>query len=385
MNSTDSVLNPPMFGLRGRYRAGAAARGKSALRKMGTMLCLLLTMVGSTLVMPPQKAVAAVQVDLSFFHDRLSPYGRWAQNDRFGWVWYPNNVSVDWRPYTEGRWVFNQDAGWTWDSDEPFGWATYHYGRWGYDDTQGYMWVPGYNWGPAWVAWRNGGGYYGWEALPPEVGYDTGLGLQFGDIDLSVGRYAPRWNFVRQNDFLSPYARNVLVSPERNRTIIRDTTNITNYKFENNRVVNRSFNVGQIEDATHTKVTPVRFRQVDNVSKTRLPREDGINVFSPDVRRGKATRTPPQPQDFGRINAASNDEMAERQQAQSQFMDQRHQQERQQAGLSDDQSRQLRDQQKGERDDMQQQFAQERSFSQGRADRQAAPQRSGSQGGRGRR
>src|SRR5438270_291013 len=52
-------------------------------------------------------------------------------------------------------------------NDEPWGWATYHYGRWAMLDGRGWAWLPGRVWGPAWVAWRWGGGYAGWCPLGP--------------------------------------------------------------------------------------------------------------------------------------------------------------------------------------------------------------------------
>jgi hypothetical protein len=49
-----------------------------------------------------QSAHAAVTVDISFFHDRLAPYGNWIEHQRYGWVWQPTVVDVSWRPYTDG-------------------------------------------------------------------------------------------------------------------------------------------------------------------------------------------------------------------------------------------------------------------------------------------
>ena len=76
------------------------------------------------------------------------------------------NVSSRWQPYWDGRWVWTT-AGWTWATEEPWGWATYHYGRWAALGSVGWVWLPGRVWGPAWVAWRWGGGYAGWCPLGP--------------------------------------------------------------------------------------------------------------------------------------------------------------------------------------------------------------------------
>src|SRR5207302_1110752 len=81
-------------------------------------------------------------------------------------VWQPRYVGRHWQPYWDGRWVWTT-AGWTWVTEEPWGWATYHYGRWAFVDEAGWVWLPGRVWGPAWVAWRWGGGYAGWCPLGP--------------------------------------------------------------------------------------------------------------------------------------------------------------------------------------------------------------------------
>src|SRR6185503_19526629 len=57
---------------------------------------------------------------------------------------------------------------WYWVSDEPWAWATYHYGRWQLAGGYGWVWVPETVWAPAWVSWREGGGYVGWAPMPPE-------------------------------------------------------------------------------------------------------------------------------------------------------------------------------------------------------------------------
>jgi uncharacterized protein DUF6600 len=100
------------------------------------------------------------------FRSGLDHYGRWVDTPEYGWVWQPTEVSSRWQPYWDGRWMWTT-AGWTWVTDEPWGWATYHYGRWAFLDGAGWVWLPGHVWGPAWVAWRWGGGYAGWCPLGP--------------------------------------------------------------------------------------------------------------------------------------------------------------------------------------------------------------------------
>jgi hypothetical protein len=103
------------------------------------------------------------------FESALSPYGSWIDTPEYGRVWIPSadEVGDDFQPYaTNGNWDLT-DYGWTWASDYSWGWAPFHYGRWLPIGGYGWCWRPGRTWGPAWVAWRFGGGYVGWHPLPP--------------------------------------------------------------------------------------------------------------------------------------------------------------------------------------------------------------------------
>ena len=140
--------------------------------------------------------MAAGDVSYQTFYDNLGNDGSWIQTDDYGYVFQPNAVQdPNWAPYTDGHWVCS-DVGWVWVSDEPWGWATYHYGRWANIDGTGWCWVPGYQWAPAWVSWRYGGGYAGWAPLPPGAFYG-GASFHFGgDVDAQFGIGIGFYNFV---------------------------------------------------------------------------------------------------------------------------------------------------------------------------------------------
>jgi len=112
----------------------------------------------------PREAIVTYEED-------LRPYGRWVETTEYGRCWVPRDRPYGWRPYTVGHWV-NTSDGWCWNSEGPeeqWGVVTYHYGRWYEHPSHGWIWVPGTTWAPAWVAWREGGGYCGWAPLPPTV------------------------------------------------------------------------------------------------------------------------------------------------------------------------------------------------------------------------
>jgi hypothetical protein len=250
-------------------------------------------------------------VDISFFYDQLSPYGHWVQSRAYGWVWLPYGIGAGWRPYAAGHWVMT-DYGWTWVSDESFGWATYHYGRWAYDPDYGWEWIPGYEWGPAWVAWRNGGGYIGWAPLPPEVRFRAGIGLDFGGVDINVALGPTHFCFVPERSFLAVNVGTYVEPPARNVTIIHNTTNITNYTVVNNRVVNQGIPVQRVEQVTrqrvpHLQITPVRSGPAPRSAQVR---GNQLTVFQPTIVR-RSTPPPPPPQ---RARAAGADLQRQHQQ-----------------------------------------------------------------------
>ncbi|HVT15552.1 MAG TPA: DUF6600 domain-containing protein [Thermoanaerobaculia bacterium] len=232
-------------------------------------------------------------VDINFFYNKLSPYGHWVQRGGYGWVFLPFGVRAGWRPYTLGHWVMT-DYGWTWMSDEQFGWATYHYGRWVPDSQYGWGWVPGYEWGPAWVAWRTGGGYIGWAPLPPEVRFRAGIGLDFGGVDVSVSLGPSHYCFVQERSFLASHLATYAVPQARNVTIIDNTNNITDYRVVNNRVFNQGVAVQRVEQVTGQRVQSYQVAAV-TAGSARNPQVRGnqLTVFSPNVISQSARRPPP--------------------------------------------------------------------------------------------
>jgi hypothetical protein len=174
------------------------------------------------------------------FYDRLAPDGRWLYDDDYGYVWQPNvaESTADWRPYADGHWVWT-DRGWYWDSNEDFGWATYHYGRWIQVAGVGWVWVPGDQWAPAWVSWRqtDDDDYVGWAPLPPEASFNVSVGFHpWCDSYYDIGPAA--FAFIRIGDFCRPSYREFFAPPQQNLVLINRTTNITNVTYNNSVVYN---------------------------------------------------------------------------------------------------------------------------------------------------
>lgn len=170
-------------------------------------------------VLPP---VAAPR-DHSLFYERLSPYGRWFDVSGYGYCWRPTITTARWRPYVDGCWVWSS-LGWTWQSNEPFGWATYHYGRWVNLSRYGWVWVPGDEWAPAWVSWRQSRDYVGWAPLPPDRGPISGV---YRDCDSHYNLGPTSYTFINTNQFVQPSYTTVYAPVTRNTTIFQSSVNVT--------------------------------------------------------------------------------------------------------------------------------------------------------------
>ena len=231
------------------------------------------------------KAYPDSRITLQTFYDELSYYGDWVDNPDYGYVWRPD-VGRDFRPYyTNGRWAMTE-YGNTWVSDYEWGWAPFHYGRWFYDDYDGWVWLPDTVWGPSWVSWRSGGGYYGWAPLGPRISININFGRNY---------YVPNnhWVFIPQRCIYYPsYGR--YWEPRRNVYIINNTTYINNI-YTNNRNV-RCFTgprADEIRRITRQNVPVYRITDDDRPGSTRVDKGN-VRIYRPEIKgdvRDAAPRT----------------------------------------------------------------------------------------------
>jgi hypothetical protein len=241
-----------------------------------------------------------VTVSYQSFYDNLSPYGQWVNDPQYGNVFVPNEGG-DFRPYgTSGHWVMT-DYGNTWVSDDPWGWACYHYGRWTYNPYYGWVWIPGYEWAPAWVSWRYGGGNCGWAPLGPGVE----LGASYDCPD-------SWWIFVGAQYMYRPDYFHYWRGPSYNGGYIHQTTFMNNYYRDNGTHVRYNFGPrgDQIQAITHQPV------QVYHVSQSNRPGassvgKNSVSMYRPAVNRATASTARPAnviqaPKAIGRPQAATN-------------------------------------------------------------------------------
>jgi hypothetical protein len=177
-----------------RYARKSSARW--LVRALLAVLLVFAPTVGTSFL--PRAAQAQDAID---FRAALDGYGQWVQHPRWGEVWIPDQRPADWQPYRLGHWAYTDEWGWYWDSEEDFGWVTYHYGRWMLDSGLGWIWVPGTEWGPAWVDWRQGDDFVGWAPLP----LDEAIDEDYETPDIYM--------FVRAGDLLAPRVYDVFLPP----------------------------------------------------------------------------------------------------------------------------------------------------------------------------
>ncbi len=123
-------------------------------------------------------------------------------------------------------------------------WATYHYGGWDFDPQFGWYWMPQIQWAPAWVSWREGGGYVGWAPLGPSGRF--------------WGRSVARRGYVtvEERQFLEP------VSPK---TVIVDKIAINKTV-----IIKKGPNTAVIEKASGRKVEAVPVRALRNKEEAKV-------------------------------------------------------------------------------------------------------------------
>jgi hypothetical protein len=232
---------------------------------------------------PDATPVVVIRSDDDFYQP-LSPYGQWVTVDGYGRCWQPGQVEPGWRPYANGHWELT-DAGWYWESDEPWGWATYHYGRWELAPNYGWVWVPQTEWAPAWVSWREGGGYVGWAPLPPEPR---------AGVSVNVVIAPAAFCFVEERRMHEPVRPSTVIV--NNTTIINKTVVITKTKVVNKRVINEGPRADEVERASGHRLQAVSLNELRHKDEEPVAEKHRNLQARPEPRQQPAVQHQPEPQ-----------------------------------------------------------------------------------------
>ena len=212
---------------------------------------------------PPMAAVPAPPETptIDYFQAHLTPYGQWIEVPEVGAAWLPAEANIPgWRPYMDaGHWQFT-DAGWFWQSDYPWGDMAFHYGRWINNEFTGgrWAWVPGYEWAPSWVCWREGAGGLGWAPLPWGVEFRVGRGLYWHgalavegfDFGLGFGAFV----FVGSDHFWGGNYRAYAFDEARSREFYRHSEFHAGYRMEGGHLMAEGLGRDHMREITHREV-----------------------------------------------------------------------------------------------------------------------------------
>lgn len=209
-------------------------------------------------------------VSYNDFYQNLAPYGQWIEDLQYGFVWSPN-VDGSFRPYyTNGYWSMT-DYGNTWVSEYPWGWACFHYGRWTYDNYYGWLWIPGTDWGPAWVSWRESEGYFGWAPLGPDYTVGPNANAYYCPSDW--------WIFIPPQYIYSGDYYRYYYGPRGNSRIIKNSTVINNVYENNHTTYVTGPRVRQVEQASHQPVQV--FKLTNSATLTTKVHNNVIKMYRP--------------------------------------------------------------------------------------------------------
>jgi len=251
-------------------------------------LSILLSLVVLTSALASAQPGAA-GVSFGVFYSSLGSYGEWLHVSGGVYAWHPEGVRAGWRPYLDGRWLWTDD-GWFWSSEEPWGWATYHYGRWYFDDYYGWVWVPGYEWAPAWVEWRYGGGCVGWAPLSPYALFSAGWGIHYTAHWNTPFSY---WTFVDCRYINRPFINDYAYRGEDNSRWIGRTRGAGSIGFDGGRIITRGPGRDYVERTGNIRVQRTDLVPVDDHRGERLVRgpngREQIHVYRPPI-DGRANR-----------------------------------------------------------------------------------------------
>ncbi len=255
---------------------------------------IFLAIASLVLLAAPSTLHAGVGISFGVFYSSLGSQGEWISiGGEYGW--HPAGIAMGWRPYTMGHWVWTDD-GWFWVSDEPWGWATYHYGRWYYDDFYGWIWMPGYDWAPAWVEWRYGGGCVGWAPLGPYAVYRPGFGIYYGHHWETPHSY---WSFVDSRHMGDGDIHGYVYRSDDNVRLIGRTRTGGNIRTDGGRIVTRGPDRTYVERTGNIRVNRVEVVDMESRGNARIERSGGterLQVYRPRVEPRAAGATAERPE-----------------------------------------------------------------------------------------
>jgi hypothetical protein len=186
-------------------------------------------------------------------------------------------------PYSNGQWV-NSDAGWYYKAPTPAEEITSHYGRWAYNDRIGWVWVPGRVWAPAWVDYRENADYIAWTPVPPYVYINNGV------LDVPVIVDEDRYVIVEKRYYAEPEFHKYIYVENKNKVMIKEMTRINGVMVVNNTIINRGPDVSVIETMLGRPVEKVTITRVDDIDDVKYT-TNSYTVYAPKLKKVKVDKS----------------------------------------------------------------------------------------------
>ncbi|MBK6734356.1 MAG: hypothetical protein IPG61_09750 [bacterium] len=176
---------------------------------------------------PAGYAPAAYGTDESDFYSALAPYGDWIRSNRYGLV-EPVRQAGRLAPLHRRRMGLDRlrlGLG----CERGLGLGHLSIRPLVRRSVRRMVLGAGREWAPAWVAWREGGGWVGWAPLPPELAWGNGGWQGNNDWDRLPGVEHYWWSFCRDRDLPGPGIIRRLAPRHRAVVLIGETRNVTDY------------------------------------------------------------------------------------------------------------------------------------------------------------
>ena len=120
--------------------------------------------------------------------------------------------------------------------------------------------MPGYDWAPAWVCWRQAEGHCGWAPLPPAAVFTAGVGLTFHGhlaLDVGFGLGPAAFTFVAYDHFWDHNLCPFLLPRERVAVIFPGSRIMNGYRLDHGRFFVEGLGHDHVAVLTHHEVRVV--------------------------------------------------------------------------------------------------------------------------------
>ena len=210
---------------------------------------------------------------------------------------------VEYRPYSNGQWVYTSNGWYFRAASEPEE-ITHHYGRWVYSPDMGWLWVPGRDWAPAWVDWREEDEYIAWTPIPPSV-------YIVNNVIIAPPVYEERFIVVERRYFIEPEVYRYTYKSHKHKVKITEWRRMDGIMVVNKTIINKGPDYTVIQSVSGRTFEPVVINHVTGKNKIKYSDRE-YDVYSPEFKKvkkeSKVKGPVSKPKEFSNYHSASKKE-----------------------------------------------------------------------------